>query len=69
VRRFLTRSVRWLGALAVLIITGWGALALAVVGPGGDQGRLVLAAVYVPSNERDWQPEVAKLAYNITSRA
>jgi hypothetical protein len=100
-RRFLTRSVRWLGALAVLGITGWGALALAVVGPGGDQGRLVLAALYGlaglaavvalvlhraqrfalpvfavalvaiglwwsglrPSNERDWQPEVAKLAY------
>jgi hypothetical protein len=101
VRRFLTRSVRWLGALVVLAITGWGALALAVVGPGGDQGRLVLAAVYgvaglaavvalvlhrglrvalpvfavalvaigvwwgglQPSNERNWQPEVAKLAY------
>jgi hypothetical protein len=101
VRRFLTRSVRWLGALAVLGITGWGALALAVVGPGGDQGRLALAAVYGlaglaavvalvlhrgqrfalpvfavalaaiglwwgglrPSNERDWQPEVARLAY------
>ena len=100
-RRFLTRSVRWLGALAVLGITGWGALALTVVGPGGDQGRLVLAAVYGlaglaavvalvlhrgqrfalpvfavalaaiavwwgglrPSNERDWQPEVARLAY------
>ena len=100
-RRFLTRSVRWLGALAVLGITGWGALALAVVGPGGDQGRLVLAALYGlaglaavvglvlhrgqrfalpvfavalaaigvwwgglrPSNERDWQPEVARLAY------
>jgi hypothetical protein len=101
VRRFLTRSVRWLGALAVLGITGWGALALTVVGPGGDQGRLALAAVYGlaglaavvalvlrrgqrfalpvfavalaaiavwwgglrPSNERDWQPEVARLAY------
>jgi hypothetical protein len=101
VRRFLTRSVRWLGALAVLGITGWGALALAVVGPGGDQGRLALAAVYglaglgavvalvlhrgqrfvlpvfvvalaaiavwwgglKPSNERDWQPEVARLSY------
>ena len=101
VRRFLTRSVRWLGALAVLGITGWGALALTVVGPGGDQGRLVLAAVYGlaglaaavtlvlhrgqrfalpvfavalaavavwwgglrPSNEREWQPEVARLAY------
>jgi len=101
VRRFLTRSVRWLGALAVLAITAWGALALAVVGPGGDQGRLALAAVYGlaglaaavalvlhrgqrfalpvfavalvaigvwwgglrPSNERDWQPEVARLAY------
>jgi len=101
VRRFLTRSVRWLGALAVLGITGWGALALAVVGPGGDQGRLALAAVYGlaglaavvalvlhrgqrfalpvfavalaaiavwwgglrPSNERDWQPEVARLSY------
>jgi hypothetical protein len=101
VRRFLTRSVRWLGALAVLGITGWGALALAVVGPGGDQGRLALAAMYGlaglaavvalvlhrgqrfalpvfavalaaiglwwgglrPSNERDWQPEVARLAY------
>jgi hypothetical protein len=100
-RCFLTRSVRWLGALAVLGITGWGALALTVVGPGGDQGRLVLAAVYGlaglaaavalvlhrgqrfalpvfavalaavavwwgglrPSNERDWQPEVARLAY------
>ena len=100
-RRFLTRSVRWLGALAVLGITGWGALALAVVGPGGDQGRLALAAVYGlaglaavvalvlhrgqrfalpvfavalaaigvwwgglrPSNERDWQPEVARLSY------
>jgi len=101
VRRFLTRAVRGLGALAVLGVTGWGALALAVVGPGGDQGRLVLAAVYGlaglaavvalvlhrgqrfalpvfavalaaiavwwgglrPSNERDWQPEVARLAY------
>jgi len=101
VRRFLTGSVRWLGALAVLAVTGWGALALAVVGPGGDKGRLILAAVYGlaglaavvalvlyrglrfalpvfavalvaigvwwgglrPSNERDWQPEVARLAY------
>jgi hypothetical protein len=101
VRRFLTGSVRWLVALVALTITGWGALALAVVGPGGDKGRLVLAAVYgvaglgavvalmfhrglrfalpvfgvalvaigiwwgglQPSNERDWQPEVAKLAY------
>ena len=100
-RRVLTRSVRWLGALAVLGITGWGALALTVVGPGGDQGRIALAAVYGlaglaavvalvlhrgqrfalpvfavalaaiavwwgglrPSNERDWQPEVARLAY------
>ena len=100
-RRFLTRAVRWLGALAVLGITGWGALALTVVGPGGDQGRLALAAVYGlaglaaavalvlhrgqrfalpvfavalaaiavwwgglrPSNERDWQPEVARLTY------
>jgi Domain of unknown function (DUF4105) len=100
-RRFLTGSVRWLGALVVLAITAWGALALAVVGPGGDQGRLALAAVYglaglaavvalvlhrglrvalpvfalalvaigvwwgglTPSNERDWQPEVARLAY------
>ena len=100
-RRFLTRSVHWLGALAVLGITGWGALALTVVGPGGDQGRLALAAVYGlaglaavvalvlhrgqrfalpvfavalvaiavwwgglrPSNEREWQPEVARLAY------
>ena len=99
--RFLTGSIRWLGALAVSGITGWGALALAVVGPGGDRGRLVLAAVYglaglaavvalvlhrslrfalpvfavalvaiglwwsslKPSNERDWQPEVARLAY------
>ena len=43
-RRFLTGSVRWL--LAVLAMTGGGALALAVVGPGGDQGWLVLAAVY-----------------------
>jgi hypothetical protein len=101
VRRFLTRSVRWLGALAVLGITGWGVLALTVVGPGGDRGRLALAAVYGlaglsavvalvlhrgqrfalpvfavalaaigvwwgglrPSNERAWQPEVARLAY------
>ena len=100
-RRFLTGSVRWLAALAVLALTGWGALALAVVGPGGDKGRLVLAAAYgvaglaavvalvlhrglrfalpafavalvaiagwwssiQPSNERDWQPEVARLAY------
>ena len=100
-RRFLTGSVRWLGILIALAITGWGALALAVVGPGGDTGRLLLAAVYgvaglaavvavvlhrglrlalpvfavalvaigvwwsslKPSNERDWQPEVAKLAY------
>ena len=45
-RRFLTGSVRWLVALVVLAITGWGALALAVVGPGGDKGRLVLAAVF-----------------------
>jgi Domain of unknown function (DUF4105) len=101
VRRFLTRSVRWLGALVVLALTGWGALALAIVGPGGDKGRLVLAAIYgaaglaavvalllgrwmrsalpvfavalvaigvwwsgiKPSNDRDWQPEVARLAY------
>jgi len=101
VRRFLTGSIRWLGALVLLGITAWGALALAVVGPGGDKGRLVLAAVYglaglaaivalvlhrglrfalpvfavalvaigvwwstiKPSNERDWQPEVTKLAY------
>ena len=100
-RRFLTRSVRWLAALAVLALTGWGALALAVVGPGGDKGRLALAAAYGvaglaavvalvlhrglrfalpafavvlvaiagwwsnirPSNDRDWQPEVAVLAY------
>ncbi len=100
-RRFLTRFVRWLGALVVLAIAGWGALALALVGPGGDKGRLVLAAAYGaaglaavvallfrrgmrlalpvfavalvaigvwwssirPSNERDWQPEVARLAY------
>ena len=100
-RRFLTRSVRWLGALVVLALTGWGTLALAIVGPGGDKGRLVLAAIYgaagfaallalllgrwmrsalpvfavalvaigvwwsgiKPSNERDWQPEVARLAY------
>jgi Domain of unknown function (DUF4105) len=99
--RFLTGSIRWLVALLALAITGWGALALAVVGPGGDTGRLVLAAVYgvvglaavvalvlhrglrfavpvfavalvaisvwwgslQPSNDRDWQPEVAKLAY------
>jgi hypothetical protein len=101
VRRFLTGSVRWLGALVVLVITSWGALALALVGPGGDKGRLVLAAVFCvaglaavvalvlhrgrrfilpvfavalvaisvwwsglrPSNDRDWQPEVARLAY------
>ncbi len=101
VRRFLTRSARWLGALVVLAITGWGSLALAIVGPGGDKGRLALAAAYgaaglaavvallfrramrfalpvfavalvaigvwwssiKPSNERDWQPEVARLAY------
>ena len=100
-RRFLTGSVRWLVALVALAITGWGALALAVVGPGGDKGRFVLAALYgvagliavvafvlgrgyrvalpvfavalvaigvwwgglQPSNERDWQPEVAKLVY------
>ena len=46
VRRFLIGSVRWLGALALLAITGWGGLALAVVGPGGDKGRIVLAALY-----------------------
>jgi hypothetical protein len=101
VRRFLRGSARGLGALLVLVITGWGALALGLVGPGGDKGRLVLAAVYGvaglgavvalvlhrgyrfalpvfavalvaisfwwgglrPSNERDWQPEVARLAY------
>ncbi len=100
-RSFLTRSVRWLGALVVLAITGWGSLALALVGPGGDTGRIVLTAIYgaaglaavvallfrramrfalpvfavallaigvwwsgiKPSNERDWQPEVARLAY------
>ena len=44
--RFLRGSARGLGALVVLVITGWGALALALVGPGGDKGRLVLAAVY-----------------------
>jgi hypothetical protein len=97
----LIGTIRWLAALAALSITGWGALALALVGPGGDKGRLVLAAVYglaglaavvalvlhrglrfalpvfavvlvaigvwwssiKPSNERDWQPEVARLAY------
>jgi hypothetical protein len=101
VRRFLRGSARGLGALVVLVITGWGTLALALVGPGGDKGRLVLAAVYGvaglaavvafvlhrgyrfalpvfavalvgisvwwsglrPSNEREWQPEVARLAY------
>lgn len=100
-RGFLIGSARWLGALALVVLTGWGALALAVVGPGGDRGRLVLAGVYgllglaaaaaliarrglrlalpafgvalvaiavwwssmKPSNERSWQPEVAKLAY------
>ena len=100
-RRVLTGCARWLGAIAVLAFTVWGALALAVVGPGGDKGRLVLAAVFGvagfaavialilrrglrialsvfavtlvaiglwwntlrPSNERDWQPEVARLAY------
>ncbi len=100
-RRFLTGCARWLGAIAVLAFTVWGALALALVGPGGDKGRLVLAVLYgvaglvavgalvlhrglrfalpvfavalvaiglwwssiKPSNERDWQPEVARLAY------
>ena len=100
-RRFLTSSVRLLGALVVLGLAGWGALALALVGPGGDTGRIVLTAIYgaaglaavvallfrramrfalpvfavalvaigvwwsgiKPSNERDWQPEVARLAY------
>ena len=45
-RGFLTGSARWVGALIVLAITGWGALALALVGPRGDKGRLVLAALY-----------------------
>lgn len=99
--RFLIGALRWLAALVLLGVTGWGALALAVVGPGGNKGRLVLAALFglaglaaivalvlhrglrfalpafavalvaiavwwssiKPSNERDWQPEVAKLAY------
>src|SRR5215467_10548862 len=100
-RRVLTGCARWLGAISVLAFTVWGALALAVVGPGGDKGQLVLAAMFGvaglaivaglilqrglrialpvfavalvaiglwwntlrPSNERDWQPEVARLAY------
>jgi hypothetical protein len=101
VLRFLIGSLRWLGGLILLGVTGWGALALAVVGPGGNKGRLVLPALFgvagiaavaalllqrgvrfalpvfavalvaigiwwssmKPSNDRDWKPEVAKLAY------
>ena len=103
VRRLLIGTARWLGALAAFGSTVWGALALAIVGPGGDKGRLALAALYgmagliaviallfrrglrfalpvfavalvaiglwwnslKPSNERDWQPEVARLAYAV----
>ena len=100
-RRFVFGTLRYLTAVVVLGFTGWGALGLAIVGPGGDSGRIVLAAAYglagivavvalvirrglrvavpayiialiaiglwwnslKPSNDRDWQPEVAKLAY------
>ena len=99
--RLLSRPLRWLGALVAAGLTAWGALALAVVGPGGETGRLVLAGLYglaglaavvalcarrwlvvtlpvfgvalvaigvwwssiTPSNDRDWQPETARLAH------
>ena len=42
----MRRLIRWLGALVVLPLTGWGTLALAFAGPGGETGRLLLAGLY-----------------------
>jgi hypothetical protein len=99
--RRLGQLARWSAVVLITALAGWGGLALGVAGPGGDMGRLILAAVYgltglaavaalvacrglrlalpafgvalvavaawwsslAPSNERDWQPEVARLAY------
>jgi hypothetical protein len=44
--RRLTRPARWLGALVAAALAGWGTLALAVVGPGGETGRLVVAGIF-----------------------
>jgi hypothetical protein len=46
VRRLAAVLARVLGALLAAGLTGWGALALATVGHGGDAGRPVLAGAY-----------------------
>jgi uncharacterized protein DUF4105 len=45
-RAVLSGPWRFLAALVVLGLTFWWALGLAVAGPGGDTGRVVLAALY-----------------------
>jgi hypothetical protein len=46
VRRLASVLARVLGVLTAAGLAGWGALALATVGPGGDAGRPVLAGAY-----------------------